>query len=194
MLPFAWSEDFKCTSEPQPLISGVQILFGKGFDNPTPGLVFLALLLTSVGLGFVAARTAWPWRRLAAELTAGVASLVTTLMCALMMTYGRSEQPLDHPAAWIGTLSAFAITLQAWWLSGAALRRGLDHRRARREAAARERLAERRRRDELALAEALGVRIVERSNHDEGARADVEEEQELIAEADPVKRCLRRGS
>ncbi len=137
MLPFLWSEDVSCDAAPKPLVSGIEILFGKGFEDPQPGLIFMGLLAVSVGLGFLATRTPWPWRRLVAELVAGVASLGTALMCILMMTHGRPEQPLDHPAAWIGTLSALAMAFEAWWCSGEALRRGLDHRLARRQERAR---------------------------------------------------------
>jgi hypothetical protein len=134
-LPFAWSEDFKCDQGPQPLVSGGDILFGKHMEEPRPALVFFGVLTLLVALGFLATRTPRPWRRLAAEATAGAAALVSTFMCLLMMTYGRSDQPLDHPAAWVGTLASFAIAIQAWWLSGGALRDVLSRRAARRRAA-----------------------------------------------------------
>jgi hypothetical protein len=137
MLPFMWSEDATCDAQPKPLVSGIEILFGKDFDSPGPGLIFVALLLVSLGLGFLATRTQRPWRRLAAETVAGLASIGTTLMCIMMMTTGRRDQPLDHPAAWIGTLSALAMAFEACWCSGEALRRGLDYRRARRAERAR---------------------------------------------------------
>jgi hypothetical protein len=121
-LPFAWSEDFNCQRGPQPLVSGGDILFGKHTGEPRPALVFFGVLALAVALGFVAARTPRPWRRLAAQVTAGAAAAVSTFICLLMMTYGRSDQPLDHPAAWVGTLGSFAIAIQAWWLSGGALR------------------------------------------------------------------------
>jgi hypothetical protein len=134
-LPFAWSEDFKCDPGPQPLVSGGDVLFGKHMEEPRPALVFFGVLALSVALGFLAVRTSRPWRRLAAEATAGAAALVSTFMCLLMMTYGRSDQPLDHPAAWVGTLSSFAIAIQAWCLAGAALKEALERRAARRRAA-----------------------------------------------------------
>jgi hypothetical protein len=134
-LPFAWSEDFKCEQGPQPLVSGGDILFGKNMEEPRPALLFFGVLALGVALGFAAARTARPWRRFVSHVTAGAAALVSTFMCLLMMTHGRSDQPLDHPAAWIGTLSSFAIAIQTWWLSGEALRDALERRAARRRAA-----------------------------------------------------------
>jgi hypothetical protein len=115
-----------------PPVTGIGILFGKDFDNPGPGLVFLGLLLLTVGLGFLASWTARPWRRLAGEITAGLTALGTSFLCMLMMTHGRPDQPLHYPAAWIGTLAALGIAFEAWWGSGDALRRGLEERRPRR--------------------------------------------------------------
>jgi hypothetical protein len=136
-LPFMWSEDMSCDAQPKPLVSGLAILFGKQLDNPVPGLIFGGLLVTCVGLGFLVTRTRRPWRRLAGQVVAGLAALGTTLMCAMMFTHGRPEQPHDHPAAWIGTLSALALAFEAWWGSGEALRRAQEHRRARKAEVAR---------------------------------------------------------
>jgi hypothetical protein len=131
-LPFEWSEDFSCKEGPKPPVSGFHILSsdsGAGLDAVH---VFLALLVLTVALGFLAHATAKPWRRLAAHTVAGVAGLFTTFMCVLMLTYGRPDQPLVYPAAWIGTFAALAITLEAWWSSGVALRLGVERFRARR--------------------------------------------------------------
>jgi hypothetical protein len=124
------------------VLTGLEHLFGKHFfDEPAPGLVFLSLLALAVGLGLLARSIRRPWGRLATEVLGATAALAGTFMCALMFTNGRPEQPHDHPAAWIGTLASLAITIQAWFMSGEALRRGLIHRRARRRRALAERAA-----------------------------------------------------
>jgi hypothetical protein len=130
-LPFLWSEDMSCKGEALPPVTGIRILFGKDFDSPAPGLIFLGLLLLTVGLGFLASWTARPWRRLAGEIAGGLTALGTSFLCLLMMTHGGPQQPLHYPAAWIGTLAALGMAFEAWWGSGDALRRGIEERRPR---------------------------------------------------------------
>jgi hypothetical protein len=136
-LPFMWSEDISCDGRPKPLVSGIEILFGKHFENPALGGIFLGLLAVAVGLGFLVRRTQRPWRILAGEIVAGLSGIGTTLLCVLMTTRGRSDQPFDHPAAWIGTLSAFAMAVDAWYNAGEALCCGQEQRRARKAQVAR---------------------------------------------------------
>jgi hypothetical protein len=125
MLPFMWSEDGSCDGAPKPLVSGVEILFGPRFTNPTPGIVFFALLAIAIGLGFAAARTARPWWKVVAAVVASAATTCTTLMCSMMMMHGRADQPLDHPAAWVGSFVSFGMMLEAWFASGGALHGGV---------------------------------------------------------------------
>ncbi len=130
MLPFAWSEDATCDHVPRPPVSGLEILFGKGWE---PGAIFLALLVVAVGLGFLArAAVRRRWLRLGAEVVAGLSGLVSFTMCILMMHHGREEQPLVYPAAWIGTVAAALLAFEAWWASGEALRGLVERRRAER--------------------------------------------------------------
>ncbi len=131
-LPFEWSEDFSCKEGPKPAVTGLHILLKDSGSGIGPIHVFVGLLLLAAALGFLAHATARPWRRLVAHTIAGLAGMATTFLCALMMTYGRPDQPLVYPAAWVGTLAALAITLEAWWSSGVALRLGMERFRARR--------------------------------------------------------------
>lgn len=175
-LPFAWSEDMSCDGKPQPLVSGGEILFGKGFDSPAPGLIFLGLLVVVAGLGFLVRATERPWRRLAGQVVAGLAALGVTFMCGLMMTHGRPEQPFNHPAAWLGALSALAMAIEAWWGSGAALWRGLDHRRTRRAKVAR-----------IAAGAPAPLRIAEVRDRG-GGESEEEEEDDAVEEKSAVRR------
>jgi hypothetical protein len=172
-LPFSWSENASCDGKPQPLVSGGEILFGHGFDEPAPGLIFLGLLVVVTALGFLVRATARPWLRLAGQVVAGLAALGTTFMCGLMMTQGRPEQPLDHPAAWLGTLSALALTLDAWWGAGDALWRGLARRRAKKR--------------RIAAGDPARLRIATARDRGGGERDEEEEE-----EAEGEKPALRR--
>lgn len=112
MLPFSWSEDFTCGRQPMPPVSGLDILFGR-HGGPQPAAIFFGFLLAAVALGFVAARAARLWQCALAHGLAASAGLGATTMCGMMMAYGRAGQPLVYPAAWIGTLSAAAMTLEA---------------------------------------------------------------------------------
>lgn len=129
-LPFAWSEGFTCDHAPRPPVTGAQILFGEHLGDPEPGLVFVALLVLAVGLGLAGRATFRVWRQLACDVLAGLAGSAITLMCVMMMRYGRDEQPLVYPAAWLGTLVAAAMAGEAWWAAAEALQRGLAERRA----------------------------------------------------------------
>jgi hypothetical protein len=170
MLPFAWSEDATCDHLPHPAVSGYQILFGKGWE---PGALFFGLLVVSVGLGFLARATLRVWLRLAGEVMAGLAGFGSLVMCGMMMTYGRPEQPLVYPAAWIGVTAAVVLAFEAWWATGEALRRGVEQRRATR-ALAREAMAAKR----------PPVRIAEARDRGsgEGVESDVVAEAEAMAE------------
>lgn len=128
MLPFSWSEDFNCENKPMPPVSGFEIL-GKS-EHHAFALFFFGFLLLAVGLGFVARATKRLGARLACHLTAGFATFFTTIVCAGMMTYGRSQQPLIYPAAWIGTSAALLMMLEAWEASGRTLRYLVVRRRA----------------------------------------------------------------
>ncbi|APR86491.1 Hypothetical protein A7982_11840 [Minicystis rosea] len=128
-LPFAWSEDFTCSKEPQPTVTGAEILFHK-LSGPEVAVWFFGLFIVAVGLGFVAART---WRvvwQLVCHVVAGLAGVAAFLFCVAMMSFGRKDQPLVYPAAWIGTLTTVAMALEAWFASGQSLRRLLADRRA----------------------------------------------------------------
>jgi hypothetical protein len=188
-LPFMWSEDVSCDGKPQQLLTGLQILFGKAYDDPAPGLVFFLLLVVGIALAFLATLTNRPGRRLGAELVASVAALGNTFLCVLMMTHGRPSQTLDRPAAWIGTLAALGITIQAWFTAGAALRTTLEAWRARRS----------RRRAEI-TAEKTGLRIgapeatAPTRPVDEDDAVDEDAELEADHELAALKaRVLRRG-
>ena len=177
-----WSEDFSCGKEgPQPDVTGLKILFDGEYLRLAPGHIFLAARGLAVGFGLLAARTRRPWRRLLAEVSASCGSLLTAAMCLMMMHHGREDQPLDHPAAWIGTLAAFAITIQAWFASGEALRRGIDHWRARRAV----------RRAERAPADASPARLRVAQQHEESVPAEDEDLDDLLL-AEPA-RAVRRA-
>jgi hypothetical protein len=129
-LPFSWSEDMSCDNIPKPPVSGIDILAGKAREEPGPALVFFALLLAPVALAFLARLTWRVWRQLACDVIAALASAGASFMCLLMMTYGRPNQPLVYPAAWVGTLSALGMLGEAIVSSAITLRLGLAARRA----------------------------------------------------------------
>jgi hypothetical protein len=137
MLPFAWSEDFTCGNSPQAPVSGIHILVKETSSFPGPLHLFLTFLLVPVALGFLVRRTWRPWLRLAGHVASALVGMAGTMMCMMMMSYGRSDQPLVYPAAWIGTLASLAIAVESWWSSGEALRRGIDLRRTRKAMVAR---------------------------------------------------------
>lgn len=130
MLPFAWSEDMSCDGKPKPLVSGLEILFGNNGGEWQLGACFFGLFAVAVALAFVAHATRRLGWRLVCNVIAGLAGMSATALCAAMMTFGRAEQPLVHPAAWIGTLSAALMMIEAWEASGRTLSYVLARRRA----------------------------------------------------------------
>jgi hypothetical protein len=128
-LPFAWSEDFTCGHAPQPSVTGLEILFGRLAGTELAAL-FFTLFAVTVGLGFLAWVSRHAWRRLAAHVVAALAGTGGTTMCLMIMGYGRSEQPLVYPAAWIGTFAAGAAALEAWVAAVETLRYALARHRA----------------------------------------------------------------
>src|SRR5262245_26833973 len=110
-LPFEWSEDMSCSGGPQPAVTGLDILTGKGHTDPEPFAVFLAFLLVAVGLGFLSRASRRPWLTLLSDAIAGLSSIGGALMCFAMMTFGRKDQSYTYPAAWIGMLSALALVV-----------------------------------------------------------------------------------
>jgi hypothetical protein len=131
-------------------------------------------------LGFLVRWTWRPWLRLAGEVVAGLVGMAGAVMCMMMMNYGRNEQPLVYPAAWIGTLSAWVIALEAWWASGEALRRAIVLRRSRKAMVAR-----------IAAGDPVPVRI---AAVDElgGAEHACEEDAEAELDTPEARRWLRR--
>lgn len=179
MLPFVWSEDTSCDGKPKPFVTGFEILFGKHLEDPAPGGIFLGLLALAIGCGFLAMRTPRPWRRLAGELVAGLASLGSSLLCLVMMTHGRTDQPLVHPAAWIGTLASLALAFEAWWGTGVAFGRGLEHRRRRKAMVA----------ARIAGEDPAPLRIAEvRDDDHDDPHLHEEDEPDGVEDAAPVKR------
>jgi hypothetical protein len=181
MLPFAWSEDFTCDHEAMPPVTGIHILLKETSDFPGPIHFFFAFLIVPAALGFLVRRTWKPWLRLAGEVVAGLVGMAGAVMCMMLMGYGRHEQPLVYPAAWVGTISAWIIALEAWWASGEALRRGIVLRRARQAMVAR-----------IVAGDPAPVRIAAVGDPLAPEGAGDEEAEEALDDAPEARRRLRR--
>jgi hypothetical protein len=177
MLPFAWSEDFTCGHDPMPPVSGIHILLKETSGFPGPIHFFFAFMIVPAVLGVLVRRTWRPWLRLAGEVAAGLVGMAGAVMCMMLMSYGRSDQPLVYPAAWIGTLSAWGIALEAWWASGEALRRGIVLRRARKAMAAR-----------IVAEEPAALRIAAMADPGGGEHAGEEEAEAALDDAPDARR------
>lgn len=180
MLPFTWSEDSTCDHKPMPQLTGLQIL-GR---HPEIAGYFFVVLIAVVGIGFLAYATKNLWLRFVCSVLAGVGGGSISMLCTAMLTFGRSEQPLDHPAAWIGTLAAGVMMLEAWEASG----RTLAHAFTKRRAARRQRQAEIETNPRFATPPVPRARFADvRSEPEAEAEAEAEEE----ASARPARRARR---